>query len=485
MKVGSGVVAALTAAAIGAGASTGYFVARPATTAAEPRGSSVESGTDLPSPTLHTVTTSVDPELGIPAQVHRPNNAKLAPYSPSWKDLRLRYEGDVFRGRNPPMMYVPLHDNGRVLLPWQTSEKGKPGLLGLFPGNEVTIIDDRLYDLGVGTLMVKVRAEGRTSAAYVPLGLVLGNMAAADESLWAARDLDRVLRKIVFDFKGARIYAIDQAQSGNIEELISTFQNPASYASALSGGQSGIHPVYAGSILASALFYALRGDTPPQVRDRVVAAARVFFDEYVLKAAVEQGDGTISWPYPFDWTTNWGVALKPPWFSAYANAAFSSAAAAMNRLTGEERYRGLAEKAARYIGLPVERGGAEYDVSGFKLPAEYVYSFRDTPNIRVLDGELITTVLLYNAARLLGDWEMLWVAARHAMSLAMQLEYFRNADGSLMFAAYVEKMPAHYVWTIWANLQALANISKDRRFKAAAEALRPHIGAGQCKDFGC
>jgi D-glucuronyl C5-epimerase C-terminus len=478
-------LAALAALAIGAGVSTGHLLApqgavTPPSTASATATTSAHAAGALP-----TVTTSIVPELGIPAEIHRPNDARIASYSPRWAGLRLRYEGDVFRPRNPPMVYVPLHDNGRVLLPWQTSEKGKPGLLGLFPGNVLTVIDDRLYDLGVGTLMVKVRAEDRASAGYVPLALVLGNMIAADESLWSANDLDRVLRKIAFDFKGTRIYAIDQAQSGNIEELIRTFENPASYATALSGGQSGIHPVYAGGALASALYYALRGDTPPQLRDRVVSAARVFFDEYVFKAAVEQGDGAISWPYPFDWTTNWGVALKPPWFSAYANAAFSSAAAAMNRLTGEERYRALAEKAARYIGLPVERGGAEYDVSGFKLPAEYVYSFRETPNIRVLDGELITTVLLYNAARLLGDWDMLWVAARHAMSLAMQLEYFRNADGSLMFAAYVEKMPAHYVWTIWANLQALANISKDRRFKAAAEALRPHIGAGHCKDFGC
>jgi hypothetical protein len=157
----------------------------------------------------------------------------------------------------------------------------------------------------------------------------------------------------------------------------------------------------------------------------------------------------------------------------------------MYRLTDEQRYRELAQKAARYIGLPVEQGGAEYEVSGFRLPAEYVYSFKDTPNIRVLDGELITAVLLYNAARLLGDWEMLWIAVRHAMSIAMQLEFFKNADGSLMFAAYVEKMPPHYVWTIWANLQALANILKDRRFQAAAEGLRPHVAENQCKDFGC
>jgi hypothetical protein len=478
-------IAAVAALAVGVGGAAGSLVGSSKLPSSNAAPSSVQSRSGVPASRLPTLSSSVDPLLGIPAEIHRPNNAKSTPYSPTWAGLRLRYEGDVFRARNPSMVYVPLQDNGRVLLPWQTSEQGKPGLLGLFPGNVLTLVDDRLYDLGVGTLMVKVRAEGRSSGGYVPLGHILGNMVEADDSLWSAGDLDRVRKKIVFDFKGTRIYAIDQAQSGNIEVIIQTFQTPATYASALSGGQSGIHPVYAGGLLASALFYALRPDAPPQIRDRVVSAAAVFFDEYVFKAAMDQGSGAISWPYPFDWTANWGVALKPPWFSAYANAAFSSAAAAMHRLTGEERYRRLAEKAARYIGLPIERGGAEYDVSGFKLPAEYVYSFRDTPNIRVLDGELITTVLLYNAARLLGDWDMLWVAARHAMSLAIQLEYFRNEDGSLMFAAYVEKMPRHYVWTIWANLQALANISKDRRFKVAADALRPHIDANQCKAFGC
>ena len=478
-------LAALAALAIGVGMATGDLPA--------PRGAATPPATASPgastlvhsSEALPTVTAVIVPELGIPAEVYRPNNARLAPYSPRWAGLRLRYEGDVFRALNPPMVYVPLQDHGRVLLPWQSSEKGKPGLVGLYPGNVFTLSDDRLYDLGVGTLMVKVRVDGRDAPGYVPLGLVLGNTVAADDSLWSAREIGRMLDKTVFEYRGVRIYAIDQAKSGNIEELISALETPASYASALSGGQRGIHPVYAGSALASALFYALRGDTPPQVRDRVVKAARVFFDEYVYKSAVQRGDGAVSWPYPFEWTTNWGVALKPPWFSAYANAAFSSAAAAMYRLTDEERYRELAQKAARYIGMPVEEGGAEYDVSGFKLPAEYVYSFKDTPNIRVLDGELITTVLLYNAARLLGDWEMLWIAARHAMSIAMQLEFFRNADGSLMFAAYVEKMPPHYGWTVWANLQALANILKDRRFRIAADALRVHVGENQCKDFGC
>ena len=49
------------------------------------------------------------------------------------------------------------------------------------------------------------------------------------------------------------------------------------------------------------------------------------------------------------WTTNWGIALKPPWYSAYTNGVVCVAAAIMFRQTNDERYRELALKGAEVI----------------------------------------------------------------------------------------------------------------------------------------
>ena len=193
----------------------------------------------------------------------------------------------------------------------------------------------------------------------------------------------------------------------------------------------------------------------------------------------------MSWPYQFNWTTNWGIALQPPWYSAYTNGVIASAAAIMFRLTNDERYKELSLKAGRYVGLAIEQGGAEYRVSGFRLPAEYVYQVERTPNIRVLDGEVITIIGMYNAASLLSSWELYEVFVRQAFSLAMQLQFFSNDDGSLIFATYLEKMPEHYIRDIWAGLLIIANMTKDRTFLKSANALRPHIPAEWCQSLGC
>ena len=157
----------------------------------------------------------------------------------------------------------------------------------------------------------------------------------------------------------------------------------------------------------------------------------------------------------------------------------------MYRLTNDVRYKDLALKAGRFVGIPIEQGGAEYQVSGFRLPAEYVYDVRRSPNIRVLDGEILTLIGLYNAARLLSSWELYEIFVRQAFSIAMQLDFYTNDDGSLIFAAYLEEMPEHYVITVWRSLQVLGNITKDRRFLRSAQKLRPHIPAKWCEANGC
>lgn len=183
----------------------------------------------------------------------------------------------------------------------------------------------------------------------------------------------------------------------------------------------------------------------------------------------------VTWEYQFEWKMNWGITLDPPWRSTYANARFSTASAMLYRLTGEDRYRDLAVKAARFIGTPMSAGGGEYEVAGFRLPAEYIYNTPPLPNVRVLDGEMITVTSLYDTARLLADSEILNVFLRQSGSLAMQLESYTRPDGSLEFSMYINDMPQAYRWSVWSMLQVLANQSKDRRFADVARNYAAHV----------
>ena len=123
----------------------------------------------------------------------------------------------------------------------------------------------------------------------------------------------------------------------------------------------------------------------------------------------------------------------------------AAASAVLYKETGEQKYKALTLAALRYLDLPIQDNGARYDVSGFQLPAEYVYNTPPIPNVRVLDGELIASVATYSAARLLGDSSLLSLFQRQAYSLSMQMDFYTRDSGRMLFATYVEEMPEHYM----------------------------------------
>lgn len=102
------------------------------------------------------------------------------------------------------------------MLPWQTSEHGKPGLYGLYPGNMLTLLDDKLYELddklydfGIGTLFIKIKnksAEGRVG--FVPADIIIGETRPADDALWRAKDIDKFKELATVDIDGILTYAI-------------------------------------------------------------------------------------------------------------------------------------------------------------------------------------------------------------------------------------------------------------------------------------
>lgn len=427
------------------------------------------------------------PYLEVPAVVEAPNARFVKPYLAQRKGVKVRYAGNLFSKMQPDFVWVPeIEASGRVLLRWMTSENGKPGLLGIFPGNVLEITDDRLFDFGVGTLFVKVRHPSGIEG-YTLLETIIGDTEPADDGLWVSRDIERVRKNTTVKLGDVTLY--EKYISGGppqVESEIKRLSATAEYATSLSGGQKGgVHPLLGASAVYGLLMAALRPDIDKALRGRAIEAAETFFRVYAIPSKVELAPGAISWPFHFEWNLNWGIKLSDPWYSAYCNSQMIAAAALLYRMTEKPVYREIARQAARYLELSIEKGGSEYSIGGFRLPAEYVYPTPPLPNIRVIDGELGTAIAVYNAARLLGDSGMLRLATRHLASLATQLDLFTMQNGELMFAMYVEKMPEHYRWMIWSLLQVGANVMKDRNFITAANRMRPSVPQQWCTNNGC
>ncbi|HNC82024.1 MAG TPA: hypothetical protein PK999_03200 [Nitrospira sp.] len=123
---------------------------------------------------LPLVTESMDPVLGIPARVNRPNNRFLKPFSPTWAGSVVRYTGPPFSRNAQKIIWIPDLVDGKHLLRWQTTDNGSPGLQGIFLGNELELLDNNLYDFGVGALFVKVRSRAANVTGYALLETIIG-----------------------------------------------------------------------------------------------------------------------------------------------------------------------------------------------------------------------------------------------------------------------------------------------------------------------
>ena len=422
----------------------------------------------------------IDPYLRIPAVVQRPNAHLVKPYKRMQKGLRLTYRGNRFSANQPDLIWVPEVTRDRYKLRWETLGKKVEGagLAGVFPGNVLRILDDELYDFGVGTLFVRVLNETSGKSGYTLYETIIGDCDPADEQLWVARDVPGLLSRVLIEVDEIALYRISQPRDpALIDDWIDILGDPTRYRNALNGGieGAGVHPVYAANVATAVLMELVERKHPEKRRSEILWAVRRFFDRWAIPHAERMPGDTVSWPYNFPWTTYWGIRLDPPWYSAYANARMALNAALLYRLTEHESYRRLARRAAGFVALPIEEGGAQYEVLGFKLPAEYVYPSPPIPNVRVLDGELIVIAALFNGARLLGDSDLLRLFMTQVGSLAMQMESYRRPNGDLEFAMYIEDLPAHYRWDVWSALQILANASKDRRFSILARDFAKHV----------
>lgn len=451
---------------------------RPSPLAEQPESSSGRSAAvDAPFAEL---SNKVDGYLQIPTVVRRVNAHLLKPYTRLQKGLRVRYRGNMFSPEQPDLVWVPEVTKDRYKLRWETLGKKIPGagLVGVFPGNVLRILDDDLYDFGVGTLFVRVYHEASRKTGFTLYETIIGDCDPADDQLWAADDIARLKKRTMIEIDDLTVYQISQPRDMRlVDKWIDILGDPTRYRTELNGGieGAGVHPVYAANVATSVLFELFQRKHPEPRREEILWAVRRFFDRWVIPNAVPMAEGTVSWPYHFPWKINWGITLEPPWYSAYANARMAMNAAVLYRLTDQQSYLELARKSAKYLSVSIDKGGAQYDILGFKLPAEYVYPSPPMPNVRVLDGELIVVASLFNVARLTGDSDLLRIFMTQAGSLAMQLESYQRPDGDLEFSMYIEDLPQHYRWDVWSALQILGNETKDRRFTRVARAFAKHI----------
>jgi hypothetical protein len=94
-------------------------------------------------------------QLQIPTLVTRVPGYDTKPYIRLQKGLQVRYLKNIFSSNQPDLMYIPGVLGDRVRLRWQTMGKLGDGS-GVWSTGDMEILDDRLYDFGVGTLFVKV-----------------------------------------------------------------------------------------------------------------------------------------------------------------------------------------------------------------------------------------------------------------------------------------------------------------------------------------
>jgi hypothetical protein len=321
---------------------------------------------------------------------------------------------------------------------------------------------------------------------YVTLETIIGDCAPLGDALWCASDIERLKSQAVVNYKNMMLYPEHLLDKG-LKERVEVLADPTRWADELSGGKPSVgkpHPVYTANTLYLIMLSVVKNGVDEQERDRVVQVVRDFFDAWVIPDAVEVLPGSLSWPYHFEWNMNWGIRLDPPWYSPYASSRIAAASALLWDITGDERYRELAIGAANFCGAPIEDGGGEYSMHGFRFSAEYVYNTPPLPNVRVLDGEVTTVLALFDTARILGDSRILQIAMRQGASLAMALEQYQRPNGDLEFAQYTEDLPDSYRWVLWSGLNCLANAFKDKRFYEVACRFRDHLPAQSIKDNG-
>ncbi|MCO5092074.1 D-glucuronyl C5-epimerase family protein [Bosea sp. (in: a-proteobacteria)] len=342
------------------------------------------------------------------------------------------------------------------------SSHGGPELLNvlntyLAPGDQLRIEDNELFDFEAGTTFLKVTRLSDSVTGYVPLETIVGETTL--EGVTA------------IPFERSSLLPTLNISRAAIDEALATL-NDGDYDKAFSAGEGkGIHPVIAGTTAMVPLLGAFTSECVAACRTNAQAAGRRFFDLYGFPKASRSAIGA-AWAYEFDWPMHWGITLKAPWYSGYANSVMALNAAAMFKLTGEERYRDLARDAVKWLLTPTSQGGALYISQNREFIAEYAYA-PGVPNVRVFDGEMKSILSLYNVAVILEDGALLRRSYELSENFATITAILQTGDGLIVNARYpwlVDSPGYTSLMKLWAS--QLSAVSKNDVLRAAAAKWR-------------
>lgn len=403
--------------------------------------------------------------LGIPCVTLAPNAAFSQPYLADRQGLQLTVRQSQYLGEQPLSFWPHREEaSGRVLMPRQQA---------LEDLEQLVVLDDRLFDLAVGTPMVAVRRLSDGSRGYVTLDMLVAKCEGDGREIWVGARPDLLRPCVEFRNRAGALYSTNLVGPKERESSFAFLARFSNQDDDLSVDAP--HPLQVGAHAHRLGVWALDERRDPKDRAEVARLFAGTLDRYIAPKAMEIAPGAVGWPYEFDFRMPWATALRPPWFGGYSGAAMLGTLAVGWALTGEARWKDLARGALGYLHLPSEKGGAAYWIDGFQFSAEYAYRTAPIPNYRVLDGELCSPQYLYNAGLLLDEPEIVSLAHRLACGLTAPLRLLRRSDGAPLFGMDGQDMNPNYMWQLWMCLQLLAAMTKDRTFAKLARDWRPFI----------
>lgn len=344
----------------------------------------------------------------------------------------------------------------------------------ILPGEIYRVLSDVAEDIGVVSLMRPVRRMRDGVEGYVTELAAAGDMSAADHTLWAAEDPERLRRLIEVRLADGVLYAPNLLLDRKLAEAAAMLGAVA--ARRWSKGDAGQpHPLQVGSEAHRLGLFALSAACSPTRKADITALLSSLAENWFgPMAETMDPEGCVSWPYSFDFELPWHARLKAPWHSGYATAAITGALACIHELTEDVRWCDLAQRSVAYLRKPLEQGGATYDINGLPHVAEYVSS-PWFPNYRTFDGEVMCIPYLYNTAVLMRDDALLARVLRLIEGVKDILPVMSPEGRAPRFGIDGQPINPGYMLQMWFVAQVLANIAKDHAFVGLAKRWAEHI----------
>lgn len=176
--------------------------------------------------------------------------------------------------------------------------------------------------------------------------------------------------------------------------------------------------------------------------------------EWLVTHHVARDDGSVVWPYTFDWQEG-DCLLAAPWISAMAQGLAVSALVRGYRITAQPQLLELARTATRVFDKSVEAGGVRTLEGGHVLYEEYP----GDPAPRVLDGFLFSLLGLYDLFAQTGDPRVYQLFHDGLDGLEHTLPFWNYRDKWSWYGAHGYLCPPAYHRLNGALLSALGRLS--------------------------